>query len=264
VSTQTSPAFRWLERGRGAPVVLLHGLMGHMHDWEPVLDALGEASCAIAPELPIVDPALVDVSVAGLARWVLGGLDALGLERVTLGGNSLGGHVAATVALMAPHRVSALILAGSSGLLERGFRRRVPHRPGEAFIRARMEEIFFDPALVTPEAVAAVARSLREPSTARRLVRIARSARRDGLEPRLGAIAAPTLLLWGREDRITPLAMAHRFRVSIPGSTLVVLRRCGHAPMIERPGAFAAVTLAWLDALRAAGLAALETELAGG
>lgn len=264
MSTHASPAFRWLERGRGAPVVLLHGLMGHMHDWEPVLDVLAEASCAIAPELPIVDPALTEVSVAGLARWVLGGLDALGLERVTLGGHSLGGQVAATVALMAPHRVSALILTGSSGLFERGFRRGVPHRPCDAFVRERMEEIFFDPSLVTPEAVAAVGRSLREPATARRLVRMARSARRDGLEPRLAAIAAPTLILWGREDRITPFAMAHRFRTSIPSATMVVLQRCGHAPMIERPGAFAAVTLAWLRELRAAGLAALETELAGG
>jgi pimeloyl-ACP methyl ester carboxylesterase len=247
---QPSPEFRWLERGEGAPVVLLHGLMGNMHDWEPVLDIVADGSRAIAPTLPVFDPALADVSVEGLARWVVRFLDALGLEQVTLGGNSLGGHVALATALAAPGRVCALILTGSSGLFERSFTRGVPHRPTARYVRERMEEIFFDTALVTPEWVDAVQRSLLEPSTALRLLRMARAARRHNIEDRLGEIHVPTLILWGREDRITPLATAERFHATIPDSTLIVLRDCGHAPMIEHPAGFGPIVRAWLEDIR--------------
>jgi 2-hydroxy-6-oxonona-2,4-dienedioate hydrolase len=262
VSDQPYPEFRWLERGDGAPVVLLHSLMGSMHDWDPVLDILADGSRAIAPALPIFDPALTRVSVEGVAGWVLRFLDALGLEQVALAGNSLGGHVALVAALAAPERVSALILTGSSGLFERRFTRRVqgsitrgvPRRPSAGFIRGKMEEIFFDPALVTPEAVEAVRRSVLDPAIALRLIRMARAAKRDNLEPRLGAITAPSLLIWGREDRITPIDVAERFHARMPGSTLVELRHCGHAPMIEQPEAFGAITRAWLEESRLTGV----------
>jgi 2-hydroxy-6-oxonona-2,4-dienedioate hydrolase len=185
--------------------------------------------------------------VEGVAAWALRFLDALGLDQVVLGGNSLGGHVALAVALAAPERVSALILTGSSGLLERSFTRGVPHRPSAAFVREKMEEIFFDPALVTTEAVEAVRGSVLQPAIALRLIRMARAAKRNNLQAQLGAITVPTLILWGREDRITPLAVAERFHAAMPGSTLVVLRHCGHAPMIEQPEAFGAITRAWLE-----------------
>jgi hypothetical protein len=58
VKDQPLLQFRWLERGAGTPMVLLHGPMGHMHDRDPVLDVVGEDACAMAPELPICDPAL--------------------------------------------------------------------------------------------------------------------------------------------------------------------------------------------------------------
>lgn len=262
VSDQAYPGFRWLERGDGAPVVLLHGLMGTMHDWDSVLDILGEGSRAIAPSLPIFDPALSRISVEGVAEWVLRFLDALGLEHVALGGNSLGGHVALAVALAAPERVSALILTGSSGLFERNFTRGVKgnftrgvlHRPSAAFVREKMEEIFFDPAFVTPEAVEAVRRSVLEPAIALRVIRMARAAKRNNLLAHLGAITVPTLIVWGREDRITPLAVAECFHATMPGSTLIVLRHCGHAPMIEQPEAFGAITRAWLEESRLAGV----------
>jgi len=241
---------RWLERGAGPPVVLLHGLMGHMHDWDPVLDILGGSSRAIAPELPIFDREPGDGSVESLARWVLHFLDVLGLTQVTLGGNSLGGQIALAAALAAPARVSNLVLTGSSGLPERSVVRGLPRRPSVAFVRQRMEEVFFDPALVTPESVEAVRRTLLAPALRLRVVRTVQAARRDAQGQRLREIAAPTLLVWGREDQITPISVAERFRAALPDATLVVLRHCGHAPMIERPEAFGAITRAWLEDAR--------------
>jgi pimeloyl-ACP methyl ester carboxylesterase len=177
-------------------------------------------------------------------------MDALGIERAVVGGNSLGGHVAVRLALRWPDRVSGLILTGSSGLFERSFTRRVPHRPGREFVREKMGEMFYDRRLVTPAWVESMHRALTEPFTALRAVRFARAAKRDNVGERLDAITAPTLVVWGADDRITPPAIAERFHSRIPDARLVFLRRCGHAPMLERPQAFAALVRAWLEETR--------------
>ena len=246
MSVLTHPQYRWLERGEGGAVVLLHGLMGQMHHWDEVLDDLGGACRALAPMLPIFDPVVARPSIDALAGWVVDFLDALEIPRAIIGGNSLGGHVALAAALAYPERVRGLILTGSSGLFERSFTRGVPHRPTADYVREKMEEVFFDRTLVTPEWVESVRRTVTERPSALRVLGFARAAKRDNLEARLGDIAAPTLILWGAEDRITPLDVAGRFQALIPRSRLVILPCCGHAPMLEHPHAFAAVVRHWL------------------
>ncbi len=250
MNDRTQAALRWLERGEGEAVVLLHGLLGHMLHWDEALDALAPSCRAMALTLPILDPGFRYTSVPALAAHVRRFLDVLGLERAVVGGTSLGGHVAARLALAAPDRVSGLVLTGSSGLGVPASARGAAHGPGAAFVRARIEDSVYDRALVTPEWVEAVHRVLAEPATALRAARVARAAKRDGLEQRLGDIAVPTLMVWGADDRITPPAVAERVRARIPGAQLVLLRRCGHAPMIEQPQAFAAVVRAWLEDTR--------------
>ena len=231
--------FRWLERGDGEPVLLLHGLMGEMDHWESSLESLGAFCRPIAPELPIFDAGLVDVSVPGLAEHVRRFMETLELPPAIIGGNSLGGHVALELALAHPGWVTGLILTGSSGLLERTFTRKVPHRPTAAYVRERMEEIFYDPTHVTPEWV----ESIRRIVTTRRLAfRVLRWLQR---------ISVPTLIVWGKEDRITPPEVAERFHARIRGSQLVYLPNCGHAPMLERPDAFNAAVGEWLVETRA-------------
>ncbi|PYM85968.1 MAG: hypothetical protein DME09_03875 [Candidatus Rokuibacteriota bacterium] len=176
------PEFRWLEQGEGEPVLLLHGLMGRMEDWDDVLDVLALSCRPVAPLLPIFHPGLPETSLVALADHVVGLLDALDIPHAVIGGNSLGGHVALTLALARPERVSGLILAGSSGLFERGFTRGVPHRPNGEYVREKMEEIFYDPPLVTPDWVETVRRTVTDParrsgwssSRARRNVRTSR------------------------------------------------------------------------------------------
>jgi pimeloyl-ACP methyl ester carboxylesterase len=246
----TEPELRWLERGEGEPVLLLHGLMGRMDDWDDVLDLLAPVCRPMAPLLPIFAPGLPEISIAALAGHVVRLLDALEIPRAVVGGNSLGGHVALSLALAQPERVSGVILTGSSGLFERGFTRGVPHRPSSEYVRERMEEVFFDSTLVTPDWVESVRRTVTEPATALRVVRFARAAKRENLEDRLRAILAPTLIVWGRQDRITPPPVAERFRALIPDSELAFLPRCGHAPMLEQPAAFSRAVRAWLEATR--------------
>jgi 2-hydroxy-6-oxonona-2,4-dienedioate hydrolase len=242
--------FRWLERGAGEPVVLLHGLMGQMHHWEPVLEALEEDYRPIALTLPIFHPGLREASLDGLVRHVLRFLDALDIPRAVIGGNSLGGHVALRLALDQPERVSGLVLTGSSGLFERGFTNGVPHRPDREWVRRKMEEVFFDPTFVTEGWVDDVHRVITTPASALRVLRFARSARRDNLEDRLGDIRVPTLLVWGLDDLITPPEVGVRFRALIQDAQLWHLSRCGHAPMLEQPARFAEALDDWLEGTR--------------
>jgi pimeloyl-ACP methyl ester carboxylesterase len=247
VLTTGSPQFRWLERGEGEAVILLHGLMGEMDHWEVALEALGDLCRPLAPMLPIFDPALTETSIAALARHVLTLLDALEIGRAVVGGNSLGGHVAIELALRWPERVSGLILTGSSGLFERGFARNVPHAPSAEYVRAKMQEVVYDPALVTPSWVEAIRGLLTTRATAMRVLRFARAARHHSLESELPRLAVPTLLVWGKDDRITPPDVAERFHALIPNSELVYLPNCGHAAMLEQPRAFADVVGQWLQ-----------------
>lgn len=240
------PAFRWLERGEGEPVVLLHGLMGRMDHWEQTLEALGGVCRPIALSLPILEEDMPEASIEEVGRYVVRFLDVLDIPRAVVGGNSLGGHVALEVALSHRERVSGLVLTGSSGLFERTFTRGVPHRPSEAYVRQKMEEIFFDPRLVTPEWVESVRRTVTTPASALRVLRFARAAKRHNIESRLPGIDAPALLVWGRDDRITPPEVAERFQALLPHSRLTFLSRCGHAPMLERPDAFNEAVAGWL------------------
>ncbi len=201
--------------------------------------------------LPIFHPGLREPSLEGLGRYVLHFLDALEIPRAVIGGNSLGGHVALRLALDHAERVSGLVLTGSSGLFERGFTSGVPHRPDRAYVRRKMEEVFFDPGLVTEGWVEDVHRAVTTPASALRVLRFARDARRDNLESRLEDIRVPTLLVWGLEDRITPPEVAERFRAGLPDAQLWHLPRCGHAPMLEWPEPFSHIVADWLEGTRA-------------
>jgi pimeloyl-ACP methyl ester carboxylesterase len=204
-------------------VVLLHGLMGRMDHWEQTLEALGDLCRPIALSLPILEQDMPEASIEEVGRYVVRFLDALDLPRAVVGGNSLGGHVALEMALSHRERVSGLILTGSSGLFERTFTRGVPHRPSEAYVRQKMEEIFFDSRLVTPEWVESVRRTVTTPASALRVLRFARAAKRHNIEGRLAGIDAPALLIWGKDDRITPPEVAERFQALLPDSRLIFL-----------------------------------------
>jgi len=252
------PSFRWLERGDGEPVVLLHGLLGEMDHWEASLVALEDRCRAMALSLPLFDPAAPAFSLPDLTGYVQRFLEILALPPAVVGGNSLGGHLALELALTRPDRVSGLILTGSAGLFERSFTRGVPHRVTADYLQRKLAETFHDPDLVTPARIERVRAIATDRGLVRRVLRLTASARRNSLAARLPAIGVPTLLVWGEDDRITPPAVARRFHALIPDSSLVLLGACGHEPMLERPEAFAAVVHGWLAATRARRRQAVE------
>ncbi len=232
----------------GPVVVLLHGMLGETDNWDATLPALAAAGYrALAPILPVYTAPIPETSVAALATRVAALLDRLARPAVLVG-NSLGGHVAALAALARPDAVPALVLSGASGMGEVPLGRGTVRRFDRAFIADRTAFTFHDPAHATDLLVDRMMDVVADREQVTRLVRMARSASTTPLADVLPRLPMPTLLVWGRDDRVTPPEIAHRFAARLPDPHLVWVARCGHAPMIEQPEAFNAALLGFLSA----------------
>lgn len=230
----------------GPVVLLLHGMLGETDNWDDTLPVLSRAGYrAVAPVLPVYTAPLSETSVVGLAGRVTALMDALAVP-VVLVGNSLGGHVAALAARDRPHRVPALVLSGSSGMGEVGLGTSVVRRRDRAFIADRTAFTFHDPVHATDTLVDRMMDVVADRERVTRLVRMARSTTHTPLAPVLPRLPMPTLLIWGREDRVTPPEIAEAFAARLPDARIDWIDHCGHAPMIERPAAFNAALLAFL------------------
>lgn len=228
-----------MERGSGREVVFLHGLVGLNEHWEEVVARIESRYHCRMLELPLLDLDPADCSIEAVTELTAGFLETQVGCPVMLVGNSFGGHVALRIALDHPSLCEALVLAGASGLMERTLVRGAPVRPSRGWLSEKIGELFYDKENMRDEDLERAHAALRERGGARAMVRLSKTARRDNLERRLGEIAAPTLLIWGREDVVTPPEAAERFLNRLPDARIEWLERCGHAPMIEAPGAFA-------------------------
>jgi pimeloyl-ACP methyl ester carboxylesterase len=214
--------------GAGKTLVLVHGLSGSWRWWEPVLEALAERRRVHLLDLPRLGRRLPAAELTGwLDRW----LEAAELESVDLIGHSLGGLIAAELAAEQPHRVHRLVLVAPAGIpcgntvLSRSAR-----LLGTLYdVRGRLPTIAHDAMRAGPFS----------------LIRGALFASHRDLSVELASIQAPTLLIWGEDDRLLPARIAAEWQRVLPGSRLVRLR-CGHVPMWEAPGELASHLLDFL------------------
>jgi pimeloyl-ACP methyl ester carboxylesterase len=234
-------------------VVFLHGLFGRPADFARVRTFLQGRVRTVALDLPIASGRGTIDSVGELVEFVSRQLDESGAERLVLVGNSLGGHVAIRMAVAAPNRIAGMVLSGSSGLFERGLERGIPRRPKRTWVAGKIAEVFHDPAFVTDAVVDETHAILHDRRRYRSVVHLARSAKQEDLAGVLPTVLAPTLLLWGTEDRITPPDTAREFERLLPHARLIFLPACGHAPMLERPRRFAFHVSAFLRDLSPVG-----------
>ncbi len=225
--------------GEGAPVVFLHGLVGLNDHWEEVVSRVRHHHRCIMVELPLLDLRGQDCSIVGVQALTERLLEQVPGEPAMVVGNSFGGHVALRVALEAPRLVRGLILAGSSGLIEKSMVREVQIRPSREWLAEKIGELFFDRSKMREADLDRAHRELSVRGGARAMVKLSRSARRNHLGARLREIRCPTLLIWGRQDIVTPPEAAQGFMDALPDARIVWLDRCGHAPMIECPEEFA-------------------------
>ncbi|RMH13187.1 MAG: alpha/beta hydrolase [Planctomycetota bacterium] len=235
--------------GQGHPVVFLHGLVGLNEHWEGVVERIGHRYACRTLELPLLSLSGQDCSIQGVTELTVQYLTEHVREPVVLVGNSFGGHVALRTALRRPDMVRGLVLAGSSGLFERTFVKGAPVRPSREWLEEKIAELFYDRAKMSQADVDRAHEALSKRSGARAMVRLSRSARRNHLGDQIGDIEAPTLLIWGRNDVVTPPSAAQGFLDLMPNAELFWIDRCGHAPMIEAPAEFARAMLDFADRL---------------
>jgi pimeloyl-ACP methyl ester carboxylesterase len=233
---------RLMRGGAGPPLLVLHGAGGGA--WLPFMQTLAERFDVIAPEHPGFGdsdaPDWLD-TIHDLAYFDLDLLAALDLDRVHLVGISLGGWVAAELAVRDTGRLASLTLVGAAGLHLKGVKQVDP------FLRTdeqRIRDFFHDQACADTMIEKMLAPELADAAMKNRTITAKLSWQPRGYDPHLHKwlhrIDVPTLLVWGAEDRLFPKEYAYAYRDLIPGSKAVVIPECGHVPHVEKPAAFLA------------------------
>lgn len=231
--------FKYIETTPRKPVLLLlHGLFGALSNFKGIIEEFSGDFNIVTPILPIMEMPLKNVGLKGLVRYIENFVDYKGFDNMHLLGNSLGGHLAQLYTLSNADKVKSVTLTGSSGLFENAMGNSFPKRGDYEFIRKKTQSVFYSPETATKALVDEVFDTVNDRSKAIRVVITAKSAVRNNLEDKIHAIKAPTLLIWGAQDDITPPFVAEKFHELIPNTRLEFIDKCGHAPMMEKPQEF--------------------------
>lgn len=279
VRRYANPASQFLEldsgtvahvRDQGNPdgevLVLVHGSNASLHTWEPWVAILGDDFRLISMDLPghgltgrsVED----DYSIAAMSAFVDEVTLELGVQRFHLAGNSLGGRIAWIYALDHPQRLDRLILIDAGGHPdedgeEEGLGFRLARMPivgrlmqfvtPRSVIEKTLQAAFADPALVTDAMVTRYHELLlREGSREASAKRFRLPVETERVKE-LPRIRNPTLILWGEQDRLVPVADAHQFAQVIPNSRVRIYADVGHIPMEEAPARSAADVRTFLN-----------------
>ncbi len=246
---------QYVEAGSGPTVILLHGLGGSSQVWQFSIPALAEKYHVIVPDqigFGKSDKPLVNYRIRTYVDFLDQFCKQLKIERATLVGNSMGGWIAAMFTASFPDRVDKLVLVDAAGYAPpkdfdtRAFFGLNPTtREG---MKVLIAKVFYNKAFQTDAFI--------DQSIAARLAAgdgytinsITESIIRgeDFLDDIVKTIKRPTLIIWGRQDGLVPLADGERFNKDIAGSKMIVIDQCGHVPNAEKPGEFNAAVLKFL------------------
>ena len=231
--------FTYLEKGKGKVLLLLHGLFGALSNFEVLIHHFSRYCKVVVPILPIYEQnEEVRMTLPVLQEYLEAFVAYKNYEQVVLLGNSLGGHLALLYAYNNISKVKAIVLTGSSGLFENTLGDTFPKRNSYPFIKEKTEKTFYDPKVATKELVDEVFEIVNNRDKVMNVVRLAKSAIRNNVSELLPDIQVPVMLIWGKQDAITPPFVAEKFHELLPNSTLTFIDKCGHAPMMEKPELF--------------------------
>ncbi len=250
--TKEEGKFKYLEIGPedGEVLMLLHGLFGALSNFEGIINHFQKEYKVVVPLLPIFDLPIREVSVSALVEHIEGFVAHKNFDKVNVLGNSLGGHVALLYVLDNSDKINSVTLTGSSGLFESAFGTGFPQRGNYEYIKQKTENTFYNPEVASKELVDEVFDTISDRNKAIRIVKTAKSAVRHNLGDKLHQISAPTLLIWGENDNVTPPIVGERFHELIKHSELHWVKECGHAPMMEHPKTFNSILEKFLKGLR--------------
>lgn len=260
----------YLEAGSGPPVILVHGFWGAFWQWEYQQDPLAVSHRVITLDMlgsGMSDKPDLEYTPEEILEFFRCFMDAVGVERASIVGNSMGAGVAIGMALKHPERVDRLVLiAGlpdrvdekvTSPLIKRAIETRAPVWAasfgnwllGRSLTRTVLSEMVHDPQLLTPAVIERSYRNRQRPGLVGPLLAVARSLPlwETGFARQLGQIRQPTLILWGAEDQVFPPQVGKQMHETIPGSSFELIPAAGHIPQWERPAMVNPILLEFLS-----------------
>ena len=259
----------WALGERGKTVILLHGLGDSLETWAHNIRAFAECHRVYAIDLVGYgrsDKPQATYSGEYVVRFVNGFMEAKDIHRCTLIGNSMGGGVSLRFVTRFPHKVDKLVLEDSVGfgkeisifvrLATLPFVGKLPIRPGRKTVALFLNRCAYDPTRIPDELVERVYQMVSLPDAKNAILSTLRAScdfggiRRDILRPfldNLSSITVPTLIVWGRQDRVLPLSHARVAKRKMPNARLHIFESCGHAPHLERPEEYNRVVLEFLS-----------------
>lgn len=272
VKTAQVEQFRmaYLDAGQGRPVILVHGFSGSMWQFEYQQAPLTAALRVITPDLlgsGLSDKPELAYTPTQQVELFRGFMDALGIQRASLVGHSMGAGVAIGMALTYPERVDRLVLIDgfpdhvhdrlASPTIKRMIDTQVPVWMvelgnwlfGGSTTIAMLEEAIYDHRLLTPVVLERSRLNRKRPGLIPPLLTLPKNLPlwEDGFAKRFAEIRHPTLILWGAEDRLFPPAVGQALHAAIPGSTFSLIPEAGHIPQWERPDIATPILLKFLQ-----------------
>jgi pimeloyl-ACP methyl ester carboxylesterase len=259
----------WTLGRQGTPIVLIHGISCSVLEWEHVIEDLSAQHQVFALDLlghGLTDkPLEASYDIASLAHFILAFMDAVGLPAASLVGNSLGARIAIECAAIAPHRVTSVVLSAPAAvsnptLLEFRmgsipFLGEVLTAPNQFGTGKIWRSAFADPRFATKAMVAEKVALAKLPGAGKVFLKCLRDMLQlAGFKAKVLAdthekikrIKAPTLVIWGRQDKFLPISHLSTFLELMPQAESVIMERCGHVPMIEFPKEFSQMVLSFL------------------
>ncbi len=240
--------FNYFEAGEGKPIIVLHGLMGGLSNFNAVSDFFSTRGYKIViPELPIYTMSLLKTNVKSFANYLHNFIEFKGFNEVILLGNSLGGHIGLYHTKLYPKKVKGLVITGSSGLYESAMGGGYTKRSDYEVIKKKAQEVFYDPEVATKDIVDEVYETVNDRNKLIKTLAIAKSAIRHNMAKDLPNMNTPTCIIWGKNDNVTPPDVAEEFNTLLPDSDLYWIDKCGHAAMMEHPEEFNEILHMWLN-----------------
>jgi pimeloyl-ACP methyl ester carboxylesterase len=248
----------YLDVGAGPPVVLIHGFGGSMWQWEQQQHTLSQHFRILTLDLPgagLSDKPEIDYRPDQMLDFFVGFMDAVKIQQATLVGNSMGAGLAIGMALAHPTRVAKLVLIDglpqhvmeklTSPSVRRALETTAPSWLvsfgnmlfGGLMIESVLKEIVHDPALLTPAVIERSNRNRQRPGLIKPIMTVRENLPlwESGFATRVGEITHPTLVIWGEEDRVFPIAVGEELHQTIKGSRFIRIPKAGHIPQWERP-----------------------------